>query len=105
MTNDEIITKLYTSGELKKTINNILFNSSQKQDIQFAEDLEQDIYIKLLEMPQERLSKIYEENQLSYFLVGMVKRNLFSTTSPYYYTYKKYYEKLNDEEDIQTINI
>lgn len=68
-------------------INNIVRNK---------EDLIQEIYMVLLEYDEEKLRTLYDNNQLNFFLVRIVKNQYFSKTSPFHRKYRKYYDIIND---------
>ena len=102
--------KYYEINEIAKQrvvediITKILKCSNQQTDLQYADDLAQDIYIQLLEMEDNKIQQLVEHNQMRYYLVGVIKHNLFSTTSKFYYKYKKHEFDL-DEESIKKIII
>lgn len=68
-------------------INNIVRNK---------EDLIQEIYMVLLEYDEEKLRTLYDNNQLNFFLVRIIKNQYFSKTSPFHRKYRKYYDIIND---------
>lgn len=53
-------------------------------------DLKQDILVELLEMNSKKLQKLYNKNQLKYFLLRIVKNNIQSNTSRFWYRYRRY---------------
>lgn len=65
------------------------------------EDLKQDIYITLLEMDENSLHKIVDNNKLNDYIFIMIKNNIMSKNSPYYYKYKK---NLNNTIPIEDYN-
>lgn len=85
MTKKEIVEKLAKDGKIKEAINNIAKDSRDKDLI----DLEQDIYIQLLEKDDETIEGLYDKGQLMWYVTRIVLNNINSKTSPYYYTYKK----------------
>ena len=52
-------------------------------------DLSQEIYLDLLEKDEQKIVKLYETNQIRFFVVRMILNNLFSKNSPFYQTFKK----------------
>ena len=52
-------------------------------------DLSQEIYLDLLSKDEQKIVKLYEDNQIRFFVVRMVANNLFSKNSPYYQVFKK----------------
>lgn len=53
-------------------------------------DLAQDLYVDLLTKPNSRLELLNRTGLLKPFLVRMVRNNLHSSTSRFYYTYRKF---------------
>lgn len=60
------------------------------------DDLAQEVYLILLEYDQGKLRKIYVNNEINYFITKVLMNQYFSKTSKYHYTYRKYYEMLNN---------
>lgn len=63
------------------------------------QDLQQDILLDLLEHP-EKLERIPDQEQVRYYLMKIVKTSLNSSTSPFYYRYRKFLSRstpLNEE--------
>ena len=52
------------------------------------DDLTQDILIELLS--QEKIVDLYEKDQLRYYVVRVVRNNLQSCTSRFYYRYRRF---------------
>lgn len=100
---NSIITDLYE----KKIVKDIIRNMQVAE--QDADDLEQEIYTILLEYDSNKIIEMYSKKQLKFFLVGVIQRQYFSKTSPFYKKYKKYYtlvdenvvnkSEVNDEEN------
>lgn len=80
-----VIKKIAESNLLSDIIKNVAKDSN---DVDLA-DLEQDLYVELLEKDEDLIDYLYENNQLNYFLTRMVTNNIHSKTSRYYYRYKK----------------
>lgn len=91
----------------KKLVRNILENMRvSPTDI---DDLEQEIYMILLEYKQDKIIEMYNKKQLNYFTVGVIQRQYNSKTSPFYKKYKKYYQFIdgnftNDENVTEDYN-
>lgn len=81
----DIIDKIFQSGQLKSIIRNISKNSEDED----FKDLEQDIYMELLEKPENVIESIYLRGQINYYLTRIVTNNIKSKTSRFYYKYKK----------------
>lgn len=100
MNRGEIVEELYRTGQVQKMVYKIL--SSSKNPFDCPEDLIQDIYVILME--KEGIEEMWERNELGYFLLKVIRNQLLSKNSPYYYKYIKtgIYEELEEgivEED------
>ena len=51
-------------------------------------DLVQDVLIELLD--QEKIVSLYQRNQLKYYIMRIVRNNLQSSTSRFYYRYRRF---------------
>ena len=81
-----VIEYIAKSNMLKNIIETVGKNE-QKFNLQ---DLEQDIYIYLLEnKTNEELEQLYNKKELNFYLTRIVLNNINSKTSRYYYLYKK----------------
>lgn len=68
----------------------------------YIEDLVQDIYISLMEKENSFISDLYKKKELEFFIIKMIKNNLYSTTSPFFVKYQKFRtltEELGDFSD------
>lgn len=83
-TSNEIIEELFKSKKVKKFITNIA-----KQQREYYEDLESDLYLILLQTDNEKLNYLYENKQLDFYINRILCNQLKSTTSPFYRTYIK----------------
>lgn len=66
-------------------------------------DLAQDLYIDLLSKKEEYIKGLFEAGELNFFIVGCIKNNLYSKTSPYFIKYKRMESLSKNIEDL-TIN-
>lgn len=90
---DRIIEELYR----EKVIRNIITNMNVFEgDI---DDLEQEVFTILLEYDADKIIEMYHKKQLKFFIVGIVTRQYFSKTSPFYKKYKKYYSLVDSNVD------
>jgi len=64
----------------------------------YIDDLVQDIYIELFLKDNELIEKLENDNEIDYFLTKIIRNNLYSKTSPFYYKYNKF-RKITDEID------
>lgn len=87
---NSIITELYEKNTIKDIIKNL---SVVEND---ADDLEQEIYTILLEYDSDKIIEMYTKKQLKYFIVGVIQRQYYSKTSPFYKKYKKYYTLVDE---------
>lgn len=90
---NRIMTEVYETEMVKDIIKNM------KVNLLDADDLEQEIYMILLEYNRDKIIEMYQNKQLKFFIVGVVQRQYNSKTSPFYKKYKKYYS-LVDENTI-----
>lgn len=82
---NKIMIELYEDRIIRDIIDNMKVSSID------ADDLEQEIYMILLEYDNDKIIEMYKNEQLRYFIVGVLQRQYFSNTSPFYKKYKKYY--------------
>lgn len=100
---NKIMTEVYE----KKIIRNILENMRvSSTDI---DDLEQEVYMILLDYDKDKIIEMYNKKQLNYFCVGIIRRQYNSKTSPFYKKYKKYYQYIdgnfiNNEDTVEDYN-
>lgn len=72
----------------------------------YIKDLSQDIYESLLKKDDELIKSLWDKDQLTFYIIRMVKNNVFSKTSPFYRDYERFRkssdeikeEKQNDEQ-------
>lgn len=64
-----------------------LTNPEHEEDLK---DLAQDIYFNLLTLEDNKLYQLFLDDKLNDYIFMMVKNNIQSKNSPYYYTYKKH---------------
>lgn len=95
---NSIIKELYEKNIVKDIIKNMRVNLLD------ADDLEQEIYMILLEYDRKKIVELYTNKQLKYFIVGVIQRQYNSKTSPFYKKYKKYYT-LVDENVVNAVEI
>lgn len=66
----------------------------------YMDDFVQEIYLILLEYNQEKLQSIYDKGQLNFFLTRIIKNQYFSNTSPFFKKYRKYYDMVDDNNNV-----
>lgn len=104
-----MISKILNELEENNTIREICNNMKVSQND--IDDLVQEIYVILLEYKENKIIEMYEKKQLKFFIVGIIQRQYYSNTSPFYKKYKKYYsivdgnfvnnEEVNDDWDVE----
>ncbi len=58
------------------------------------DDLVQEVFLYLLELPPEKLKQLIDDKQIKYYFIRLCKNNYFSKTSKYHYKYRKPVEKI-----------
>lgn len=86
MTAVEIITELAERRGVERIIENVA-HRALNQDTQ---DLAQMIYEALLLYDEKKIVELYDEGELNFFIVAIVRNQYNSTTSPYYQQIKKF---------------
>lgn len=82
---DDIIKEIYTTRMMEELFKNM---GIKDNDI---DDLTQEIFVILLEYNEDKIIQMYEQKQLKWFIIKLIKNQYFSCNSPYYKKYKKYY--------------
>lgn len=103
-----MITKILDELERENIIRDMCLNMRvSPNDI---DDLIQEVYVILLDYKAEKIIELYEKKQLKFFIVGILRRQYYSNTSPFYKKYKKYYTLVdgnyinnenNDMDDVE----
>lgn len=93
---EQIIKKLFDTNFIPSYIRTL----AHPTDAEFLEDLEQDIYTIVCSLPTDKLIDIYrgDINRLRRYVAGIIHRQIKSTTSAYYRTYKRPTEKLDKND-------
>ena len=94
MTKYDIIEQLANTHQVERIVTKMLKDSKNPFDC--PDDLIQDIYLILLEKPDDFIEGLYERKELGYWLLRVVRNQLLSENSPYHYTYIK--ERANSED-------
>ena len=101
MTNNDIISSLATKQFVEKLVQK--YTSLNKI---YIKDLVQDIYIELLSKPQWLLEHLIEQDELEYYVRRMIKNQLHSRTSKFYYKYRRFLENSEEiTEDQQQVDL
>lgn len=83
MTNQEIVGLISASGIVEDIARNIRVTGD------YYDDFVQETYEILLEYNNEKLSSIFEKNQIKFFVARICLNNWNSSTSPFYCKYKR----------------
>lgn len=87
MTKDEIIKELAEGHQVERMVFKML--PASKNPFDCPQDLIQDIYILLLQKDEDLIVSLYDKGQLGFFILKIVKNNLLSKNSRYFYQYIK----------------
>lgn len=72
-----------------RMVETIVANVAKDTTDEDLTDLCQDIYLALMEKDEETIEDLYAKKQLNYYITRMVINNIDSSTSRYFYNYKK----------------
>ena len=84
MTVEEVVERVAKEGwveECIKTVSGGVWRSEYN-------DLVQDVLVELLD--QEKIVSLYQKNQLKFYIMRIVRNNLQSSTSRFYYKYRRF---------------
>ena len=91
MTKNEIIGRLAKERIVETIVSNIAKSSDD-----LLNDLIQEIYLDLLSKDEDKIVKLYETNQIRYFITRIVINNLHSKNSPYWCKIKSFTHNMNE---------
>ena len=97
MTSNQIINELARNKVIEKLVANISPDDNSPDN----QDLSQLIYLTLLEKPNSLIEDLYSKGELIFYVIRIITRNVYSTTSPYYRTIKKFKNKTTDIDDFK----
>lgn len=92
MSRESIITQLYLDKDISQAIGKM-----QPADLQ--EDLRQEMFLVLCEMPEEKLLQMYGDGYLKFFLVRTMLNMMKSDRSTFYNKFRKVYTEINESHD------
>ena len=87
MTKYEVVDIIAKEHLVDRIVNKLL--SSSKNPFDCPEDLIQDVYLLILQKDDNLIVDLYERGELAYYLLRVVRNQLLSKNSSYYYTYIK----------------
>ena len=93
----EIIEELAKNKVVEEIVNNTAKGSYPDTD-----DFINDIYLELLEKPEDKIQQLYEKKQIKFFISRMITNNLFSANSRYYYKYQIWNNKRTELKEFKT---
>tara|TARA_Y100000401_G_scaffold108834_1_gene104458 strand:+ start:349 stop:894 length:546 start_codon:yes stop_codon:yes gene_type:complete len=79
------------TDKLAKELKEVASNFIPANDL---DDLTQEVFLYLLELPADKLEQLVADNQIKYYFIRLCKNNYFSKTSKYHYKYRKPVEKI-----------
>ena len=97
MTSNQIINELAKNKVIEKLVANISPDDNPPDN----QDLSQLVYLTLLEKPNALIEDLYSKGELIFYVIRIITRNVYSTTSPYYRTIKKFKNKTTDIDDFK----
>ena len=103
MTKYEVIDIIAKEHIVERIVNKLL--SSSKNPFDCPEDLIQDVYLLLIEKSDKLIVDLYERGELGYYILKVVRNQLLSVNSKYYYTYIKlgaYSDEITQATNIPT---
>ena len=97
MTRTEIVERLARERRVETMVENI---ARQPLDANLS-DLEQMVYLILLEYDEDKLADLWEHGQMNFFIARIILNQYRSTNSPYYKLFRKYARKAEEIESIR----
>lgn len=91
MTKNEVISVIAEERMVEQICSNIAKSSDD-----LLNDLSQEIYLDLLQKDEDKIVKLYESNQMRYFITRMIINNLHSTNSPFWCKIKSFTHNMNE---------
>ena len=91
MTKNEVISVIAKERLVEQIVSNIAKSSDD-----LLNDLVQEIYLDLLEKDEDKIVKLYESNQIRFFITRMIINNLHSTNSPFWCKIKSFTHNMNE---------
>ena len=100
MTKYEVVDIIAREHLVERIVNKLL--SSSKNPFDCPEDLIQEIYLLLLQKNDDLIVNLYNKGEITYYLLRVVRNQLLSVNSKYYYTYIKL--RANSDDLTQAAN-
>lgn len=84
MTKEEVVERVAREGWVEECVKVVTGGVWRSE----YDDLAQDVLIELLN--QEKIVGLYQRNQLRYYVMRIVRNNIQSNTSRFYYRYRRF---------------
>lgn len=97
MTKNDIVQELYNSKEINEAI-------SKMEPSELRSDLKQEMFMVLMEMPEERLRDIHEKGFSKFFLIRTMLNMVKSDRSTFYKNFRNFFE-YKDEYQLEYRNM
>ena len=91
MTKNEVVSIIAKEKVVEQIVSNIAKSSDD-----LLNDLVQEIYLDLLEKDEDKIVKLYESNQIRFFITRIVINNLHSKNSPFWCKIKSFTHNMNE---------
>ena len=91
MTKNEVVSIIAKEKVVEQIVSNIAKSADD-----LLNDLVQEIYLDLLEKDEDKIVKLYESNQIRFFITRIVINNLHSKNSPYWCKIKSFTHNMNE---------
>lgn len=92
MNRNDIIQKLYLDADISKAL-------GKMQPIELQDDLRQEIFLIICEMPEQKFNDIHEKGYLKFFLVRTMLNMAKSDRSNFYMMFRKPFEEIHEKYD------
>lgn len=86
MTKRQIVEEVARKGWVEQCIRTVSGGTWRSE----YKDLTQDILLELWDMDDKKLKGLWERKQLRYYLMRIVRNNIQSKTSRFYYRYRRF---------------
>ena len=103
MTKSDVLDIIAREHLVERVVNKLL--SSSRNPFDYPEDLIQDVYLLLLQKDEDLIVNLYNKGELGYYILKVVRNQLLSVNSKYYYTYIKFGSHSDELDKAYTIPI
>lgn len=102
MTKIDVLDIISREHLVEKIVYKLLLSSKNPFDC--PEDLIQDVYIMVYDKDENLIVDLYNKGELGYYLLRIIRNQLLSTHSCYYYKYIKFRAQSDDLESAKNIS-